>query len=58
MSSSISFTNAAILFLTPLGGSLVNFIPFYKTDTGNLLVGAEVSQSLYSGWVSASTYPA
>jgi len=44
------------LAFKPFGGSLVSLIPDYKTGTGNLSLGIDVSQSLNSGWVSYSTY--
>ncbi len=44
------------LALIPLGGSLVNLIPAYSTGTGNALEGDDVNQSLYSSFVSESTY--
>ena len=38
-----------MLALSPLGGSFVSFMPDCNIGTGNLVEGAEVSQSLYSG---------
>jgi hypothetical protein len=51
--SSISFSTLAnpkydlsILFLSPLGGSLVTLTPFYKIETGNLSLGIDVNHIL------------
>lgn len=35
-----------MLAFNPFGGSLVNFIPLYKTGTGNLFEGLDVNHNL------------
>jgi len=44
--SSILRYEPRILFLSPLGGSLVILIPFWRMDTGNFSLGIDVSQIL------------
>ena len=44
-----------MLFLRPLGGSIVAFTPFYKILTGNLSLGIEVSQILKLLFLSSTT---
>ena len=44
--SSIPKYEPSILFLNPLGGSLVTLTPFCSIETGNLSLGMEVSHIL------------
>ncbi len=39
--------------LRPQGGSVVNFKPFYRIETGKYFAGIEVKNSLKSSWISS-----